>query len=77
MPGDLSADEQTGFEAFPSGRYMDAMRGTKSYPSDVRCPFRQPNRAAAWATGYEAAKDAILDAADAGSSDPFTVVGSL
>lgn len=52
-------DEAAGFEAFPAGQWMDAMRGTKSYPSDVRCPYRNPERVAAWTKGYNAALDAL------------------
>jgi hypothetical protein len=38
---------------------MDAMRGTKSYPDDVRCPYRAPARVAAWTKGYNAALAAL------------------
>jgi hypothetical protein len=60
-PTDPSDDEAAGFEAFPAGRYRDARRGTKSYPDDVRCPYRAPARVAAWTKGYNAAL-AALDA---------------
>jgi hypothetical protein len=51
--------EARGFEAFPAGRFMDAMRGTKGFPDAVRCPYRQPDRAAAWQRGYDAAHAAL------------------
>jgi hypothetical protein len=51
---------ERGFGDFPAGRYMDAMRGTKSYPSYPRCPFRIPNKAKAWQIGFDDAMSAIL-----------------
>jgi hypothetical protein len=56
---DPSGDETAGFQAFPAGQWMDAMRGTKSYPGHVRCPFRAPARVAAWTKGYNAALAAL------------------
>ena len=49
------ADFEAGFRAFPSGRYADALRGTKSFPDRVRCPFRRPERVTAWNAGYDEA----------------------
>lgn len=51
--------EMAGFEAFPAGRYMDALRGTKGFPSPVRCPYRNAARIAAWERGYAAAHGAM------------------
>lgn len=56
------ADERAGREAFPGGRFADAMRGTKSFPVHARCPFKQPSRVQAWERGYNAAHDAMLEA---------------
>jgi hypothetical protein len=55
------ADEQEGFEAFPSGRFADALRGTKSFPDHVRCPYKRPDRVAAWKRGYKRAHEAALE----------------
>jgi hypothetical protein len=54
-------DERAGYDAFPGGRFADAMRGTKSYPNHVRCPFRQPARVAAWEAGYNRAHDGLIE----------------
>lgn len=51
---------RAGFEAFPADRYMDAMRGVKSFPDDVRCPYRVPERVQAWTFGYNAAQAEVL-----------------
>lgn len=56
------ADERAGFEAFPGGRFADAMRGTKSHPTHARCPFKQPARMAAWEAGYNRAYDGLIEA---------------
>lgn len=48
-----------GFKDFPAGRYMDAMRGTKSYPDMPRCPFRVPAKVRVWQIGLDDALDAI------------------
>jgi hypothetical protein len=53
--------EMRGFNAFPAGRYLDALRGTKSFPAPVRCPYREPRRTAAWARGYDAAHAALVE----------------
>ncbi|MBD9635436.1 hypothetical protein IB277_03845 [Ensifer sp. ENS07] len=47
--------EQRGYEDFPGGRFADAMRGTKSFPSPVRNPYRNEKHHAAWARGYSRA----------------------
>lgn len=52
---------QRGFEDFPAGRWMDAQRGTKSYPNHARCPYRVPARVAAWEAGYAEAHDAVVE----------------
>lgn len=54
-------DYKAGWLAFPAGQFMDAMRGTKRYPMDVRCPFSRPERAAAWRDGYAAAHASMFD----------------
>jgi hypothetical protein len=48
-----------GFEAFPAGRFMDAMRGTKSYPNHPRCPFRSEPKVSCWNAGYADAHQSI------------------
>lgn len=52
---------ESGRNAFKSisGRLADAMRGTKSYPDAPRCPFTNPDRAAAWKAGYDEMEDAF------------------
>ncbi|MGY3609893.1 MULTISPECIES: hypothetical protein [unclassified Bradyrhizobium] len=55
-------DERAGYEAFPGGRFADAMRGTKSFPNHPRCPFKQPARVAAWEAGYNRAHDGLIEA---------------
>lgn len=55
-------DERAGYEAFPGGRFADAMRGTKSFPSHARCPFKQPARVAAWEAGYDRAQASLQEA---------------
>lgn len=52
---ELQSAEAAGYEAFPAGRYLDALRGWKSYPDRKRCPLRSPRRATAWRSGYEQA----------------------
>lgn len=54
------ADARAGFHAFPSGQFADALRGTKGYPDHARCPYRKPERVAAWTAGYNAAHDAMI-----------------
>jgi hypothetical protein len=56
-------DEAEGFSAFPGGRWSDALRGTKSFPNHARCPFRNPDRVAAWERGYERAMEGCNAAA--------------
>lgn len=58
----LIEDERLGFEAFPGGRFADAMRGTKSFPGHPRCPFRRKDRVEAWERGYQKAHDALIEA---------------
>ena len=41
-----------GFNAFPAGRWMDALRVAKCFPKHARCPFKNPERVAAWQHGY-------------------------
>ena len=48
-------DEEEGFRAFPSGRWMDAQRGKGSFPNRVRCPYTKPERVTAWNRGYNRA----------------------
>lgn len=57
----MDQDEQDGFDAFPGGRFADAMRGTKSFPNHIRCPFKDPNRTQAWQRGYSNAHAALID----------------
>lgn len=57
----IAQDEEAGFEAFPGGRFADAMRGTKSFPGHPRCPFKQPERAAAWERGYARAHEGLIE----------------
>lgn len=49
-----------GFRAFPAGRYMDAMRGTKNFPDHPKCPYRKDNLVAAWKRGYDEALGEVL-----------------
>jgi hypothetical protein len=49
-------DEQAGFNAFPSSSFR------KGFPKWPSCPFRQPERIAAWQRGIDAAHEAILSA---------------
>jgi len=56
------ADETAGFHAFPSVQYSDMLRGLRSYVPEVRCPFKRPERKAAWERGYLRARDAIVEA---------------
>jgi hypothetical protein len=55
-------DEEAGYGAFPGGRFADALRGTKSFPDHVRCPFKQPARVAAWEAGYDRAHESLIEA---------------
>lgn len=56
-------DEAEGFAAFPGGRLADALRGTKSFPNNIRCPFKRADRVAAWQCGYDRAMQGVYDAA--------------
>jgi hypothetical protein len=55
-------DERAGYDAFPGGRFADALRGTKSFPGHPRCPFKQPARVAAWEAGYDRAHLGLVEA---------------
>jgi hypothetical protein len=56
------SDEEAGREAFPGGRFADAMRGIKSFTGHARCPFKRPERIAAWERGYSAAHTSTIEA---------------
>ncbi|HYE49983.1 MAG TPA: hypothetical protein VEB20_10375 [Azospirillaceae bacterium] len=52
---DERAAEAAGEAAFQriSARVADALRGTKSQPANVRNPYRNPAKAAAWSRGFD------------------------
>jgi ribosome modulation factor len=58
----VEADEMAGFHAFPSVQYTDHLRGLRSYVTETRCPYKRPERRAAWERGYLCARDAIVAA---------------
>lgn len=49
---EAEAEGEAAFRSI-SGRLADAMRGTKSYPDSPRCPYRRPERVAAWMRGFD------------------------
>ena len=54
-----AADFRAGWLAFPGAHWMDSRRGTKGEPDHADCPFRRPDRVAAWEQGYSAAMDEV------------------
>ena len=60
-PTQADRDFFEGVTAFPAGQWMDAQRGKHGYPSHPRCPFRRPERVAAWERGYRYAYNQIMD----------------
>jgi hypothetical protein len=64
VPKTIAEIRNVGFQAFPAGQWMDAMRGTKSYPTHVRCPYRQPEKVAAWTEGYDEAQGLVMEEAE-------------
>ena len=55
------SDFHEGLTAFPLGAWFDAQRGKGGYPQHARCPFRRPERVAAWERGYRHAHDQAND----------------
>jgi hypothetical protein len=55
-------DERAGHDAFPGGRFADALRGTKSFPDHPRCPFKRSERVRAWEAGYSHAHESLIEA---------------
>lgn len=54
-------DYDAGWYAFPLTQWMDAERGLRSYPSlQIRCPFKKPERVAAWNKGFDEAHEAAM-----------------